>query len=73
LVSFQTPEDTVNHPQHYNQFRVEVIDITENLSFCLGNVVKYVCRAEFKGTQLQDLKKAQWYLNREIERLERDS
>lgn len=65
--------DAVNHPQHYTQFKVEVIDITENLSFCAGNVVKYVCRAKFKGNELQDLKKAQWYLNREIERLERDS
>jgi hypothetical protein len=73
LVSFETPEDAVNRPKHYTQFRVEVIEITENLSFCLGNTVKYICRAPFKGTELQDLKKAQWYLNREIERLERDS
>ena len=65
--------DPVNSPAHYNQFGVQVIEITENLNFCLGNVVKYVCRSEFKGNQLQDLKKARWYLDREIARLERDS
>jgi hypothetical protein len=51
---------------------VEVIEITECLSFTLGNVVKYVCRADFKGNKLQDLKKARWYLEREIARLERE-
>jgi hypothetical protein len=61
--------DDVNSPAHYTQFPVEVIQITEHLNFCLGNVVKYVCRADFKGNKLQDLEKAQWYLNREIERL----
>lgn len=70
---FETPEDVVNHPRHYTQFPVEVIEITENLNFNLGNTVKYVCRADFKGNKLQDLLKAQWYLNREIERVKRDS
>lgn len=65
--------DSVNHPKHYTQFPVEVIEITEHLNFCLGNVVKYVCRADFKGSKLQDLKKARWYLEREIARLESDS
>ena len=62
--------DPVNNPAHYTQFPVEVIQITEHLNFCLGNTVKYVCRADFKGNKLEDLKKARWYLNREIERLE---
>lgn len=50
----------------------QVIDISENLNFCRGNVVKYVARAgkKNKDTELEDLKKAQWYLNREINRLE---
>lgn len=63
--------DPVNHPHHYNQYPVEVIEITEHLDFCLGNVVKYVTRAPFKGEYIQDLKKAQWYLNRAIEREEK--
>ena len=64
--------DEVNSPKHYTQFPVEVIEITENLNFCLGNVVKYVCRADFKNNRLQDLKKARWYLDREIMRVERE-
>lgn len=63
--------DPIN-PAHYKQLRcgVEVIDITEDLSFPLGNVVKYVLRSPHKGG-VEDLRKAQWYLTREIERLER--
>lgn len=62
--------DSVERPAHYNQYPVEVIEITQHLNFCRGNVVKYVARAAFKGTELEDLKKAQWYLNKEIERLQ---
>lgn len=63
---------TVDHPKHYNAGRIEVIDAIEDwkLSFHLGNVVKYVARAEHKGKPLEDLKKAVWYLNRAIEKLE---
>lgn len=63
--------DTINHPKHYTSHPsgVEVIQITEHLNFCLGNVIKYVLRHTHKNG-LEDLKKAQWYLNREIERLE---
>jgi hypothetical protein len=65
--------DEVTRPLHYNSHPsgIEVILITEHLSFCLGNVVKYCLRAEFKGKQIQDLKKAAWYLAREIDRIER--
>lgn len=51
----------------------EVIDLTEHLSFCAGNVVKYVCRAGKKDSDkhVEDLKKARWYLDREIERVKR--
>jgi hypothetical protein len=62
--------DTVNHPPHYTAGKIEVIDFIEDqkLSYHLGNVVKYVCRADHKGSRLEDLKKAAWYLDREIEK-----
>lgn len=62
--------DMVNHPQHYSAHGIEPIDYIEshNLNFNLGNVIKYVSRAPFKGTELQDLKKAKWYLEREIKK-----
>lgn len=63
--------DPVNHPAHYKWMPVEAIDVTEHLNFCLGNVVKYVLRADHKGKPLEDLRKAAWYLAREIERRER--
>lgn len=62
----------INHPQHYTGFSngAEVIDITENLSFNLGNVVKYVARAGRKtANPLEDLAKARFYLEREINRI----
>lgn len=63
----------VDHPPHYQANGVEAMDVIEafGLGFCLGNVVKYVLRAERKGAPLVDLKKAQWYLGREIARRER--
>ena len=64
--------DLVNHPTHYTQFPVEVIEITEHFNFRLGNCLKYIMRADFKGNKLEDLKKAQWYLNREIQALEKE-
>ena len=65
-------QDTVNNPQHYNTGSIEVITYIEdkNLGFNLGNVVKYISRAEHKGSHLTDLKKAKWYLEREIMRIE---
>ena len=61
--------DMVNHPKHY-QHGIEPIDYIEshNLNFNLGNVIKYVSRAPFKGTEVEDLQKAKWYLEREIKR-----
>lgn len=63
--------DNVNHPAHYKVGGIETIDFIEakNLGYHLGNVVKYVTRADHKGNKLEDLKKAQWYLNRELENL----
>ena len=74
--------DDVQSPQHYTDTKIEVIDYIEdkNLGFCLGNVIKYVSRAGKKHSAdksdkekaIQDLKKAQWYLDRRIMELEED-
>jgi hypothetical protein len=63
--------DMVNHPPHYKAGGIETIDFIEakELGYHLGNVVKYVSRADHKGNKLEDLKKAQWYLARAIEKL----
>lgn len=59
--------DTVNHPPHYKQVPgVECIEVTEHFSFLRGNAIKYLWRAGAKGDELEDLKKARWYLDREI-------
>ena len=66
--------DPVNKPAHYRQHPsgVECIQITEHMNFNLGNAVKYVWRAGLKSpSAIEDLKKASWYINREIERLEK--
>lgn len=62
--------DPVNHPKHYKSHPsgIEVIQITEHMNFCLGNAVKYILRADHKGNAIEDLEKAAWYINREIER-----
>lgn len=64
--------ETVNHPDHYQGNKYEAIDIIEdyNLNFHLGNVIKYVLRADKKNDRVEDLKKAAWYLSRELEREE---
>jgi hypothetical protein len=60
--------DPVNHPAHYTTGGIETIDFIEakKLGYNLGNVVKYITRSGLKGNQLEDLRKAQWYLSREI-------
>ena len=65
--------DPVNNPVHYTDHPsgVECIQITEHMNFNLGNAIKYIWRAALKGKQLEDLKKAAWYVNREIARLEK--
>ena len=59
----------VNHPPHYTSHEsgIEPIEITQHMGFLLGNVIKYILRCDYKGSRLQDLEKAAWYLNREIE------
>lgn len=63
--------DAVNHPSHYNMGKIEVIDVIDDwkLDFYSGNVIKYVGRAGHKGCELEDLKKALWYLNRKIQNI----
>ena len=65
-------KDMVNNPAHYTQGKIETIDFIEDkqLDYHLGNVIKYITRAKHKGTEMQDLKKAQWYLNRYIKNKE---
>lgn len=62
--------DMVNHPPHYKTGGIETIDFIEakKLDYHLGNVVKYITRADHKGNELQDLQKARWYLDRAIEK-----
>ena len=71
----------VDHPRHYADTKIEVIDYIEdkNLGFCLGNAIKYISRAGRKGSAamdvkqktIQDLEKAIWYINRRIEEIEK--
>ena len=67
--------DNVSHPSHYTSGKIEVIDFIEDqkLNFHLGNALKYICRAgkKDKNKTIEDLMKAVWYLNREIENLEK--
>ena len=66
-------KEMINHPSHYNKGKFEAIDVIEDwqLNFNLGNTVKYISRAGHKDDIIQDLKKALWYLDREIKRLEK--
>lgn len=66
--------DPVNHPIHYTSHPsgIEAILIAEHENFCIGNAIKYLLRRKYKGEELEDLRKAAWYLSREISRLERE-
>lgn len=65
--------DMVNNPPHYTSHPsgVECIQVTEHMNFCLGNAIKYLWRSGDKGKTVEDLKKAIWYIQREIDRLEK--
>ncbi|MGN7135824.1 DUF3310 domain-containing protein [Streptomyces pseudogriseolus] len=67
--------DAVDHPSHYTWLPngIEVIDLTEHMNFNRGNAVKYLARAGRKNpaTELEDLRKARWYIDREISRMEK--
>ena len=74
-ISKEVKNDPVNHPSHYTDTKIEVMDYIEDkgFNFALGNAVKYISRAgkKDKNKTIQDLEKAEWYLNREIERLKK--
>lgn len=63
--------DMVNHPPHYTDHPsgVECIQITEHMNFCLGNALKYIWRSSLKGNAIEDLEKAKFYIQREIDRI----
>jgi hypothetical protein len=69
------PTDPVNHPKHYtvHPSGVECIQITEHMGFNLGNAMKYVWRCDLKRDAIEDLKKAVWYLEREIAKREKEA
>ena len=68
-----TAPDPVNHPPHYTAHPsgVECIQITEHMGFNLGNAMKYIWRTDLKNDAVEDLKKAVWYINREIAKREK--
>ena len=62
--------DSVEHPKHYTSHPsgVECVTITEHMGFNLGNALKYIWRADLKNDAVEDLRKAEWYIRREIDR-----
>lgn len=72
-------KETVNHPSHYGgeSNLYEAIKIIEAMgwgkAFCYGNAAKYLYRAELKGNESEDLKKAMWYIQRRIEQIEKET
>jgi len=66
--------DPVNNPRHYKSHPsgVECITVVEHMGFNLGNAIKYIWRADLKADALEDLRKACWYLDREIAKRERE-
>ena len=67
--------DPVNHPDHYTSHPsgVECIQITEHMNFNLGNALKYIWRADLKNKAIEDLKKAEFYIKREIKKRENEN
>ena len=63
-------QDVVNKPKHYTSHPsgIDCIQITEHMSFNLGNAIKYIWRADLKNDAIEDLRKAEWYIRREIEK-----
>ena len=63
-------QDPVNHPKHYTTHPsgIECIQITEHMGFNLGNALKYIWRCDLKKDAVEDLRKARWYIDREIDK-----
>lgn len=76
FITKDSPTEKVDHPSHYNNGKIEVIDFIDDhkLNFERGNAVKYVCRAGLKdkNKEIEDLNKAIWYIQREIQNLEKE-
>lgn len=68
---YKAPHDPVKNPRHYTSHPsgVECLDVTAHMNFCLGNATKYIWRAGQKGDAVEDLRKAIFYIEREIDRL----
>lgn len=66
-------KDMVNHPPHYNSHPsgLEAIQVTEHMGFCLGSAIKYLWRCDLKHDAIEDLRKAIWYIEREIAKREK--
>ena len=66
-------EDVVNHPPHYKSHPsgVECIQISEHMGFNLGNALKYIWRCDLKKDAIEDLEKAKWYIDRELQKRKR--
>lgn len=66
--------DPVNNPKHYTDHPsgIECIQVTEHMGFNLGNAVKYIWRCDLKKDAIEDLRKAVWYIQREIAKREKD-
>lgn len=64
------PIDNINRPNHYTSHPsgIECIDVVEHMGFNLGNAMKYIWRADEKGSAIEDLKKAKWYIERELQK-----
>lgn len=73
-VSKKSKPDMINHPNHYTHGPIEVIEVIEGfkLNYHLGTVIKYLLRAGHKNDALEDIKKARWFLDREIKRREKE-
>ena len=77
IMTNENRNDPINHPLHYTFGSIESIDYIESCGFGyafeIGNVLKYLTRAEHKGSKLEDLKKARWYLDRVIQLTEKEN
>lgn len=67
----EPPVDLITYPPHYTVGGIDTYDFirVKKLSYTCGQIIKYIVRAGHKGSQIDDLRKAQWYLKRELERL----
>jgi hypothetical protein len=69
-VDVKQEDDVVNKPKHYTEHPsgIECIQVTEHMGFNLGNAIKYIWRCDLKKDAIEDLKKAKWYIDREIDK-----